>query len=79
MKFRIGQKVRILQPSEEHCSRYGKPMNIGVVGKIIKWDPKDEWAYTIKFNSGEELPYFELELESIFKVGEQLLFDFMKE
>ena len=87
MKFKVGQKVRVKE-------WIGMPQNVaGVfimtpyVGKTVVIHKAqiecEEQAYEVGFVDKKLHPdgflFFEEELESVIKVGEQLLFDFAKE
>jgi len=81
MKFKIGQKVRVKDWNEMpervismyHCT----PST--AIGKIVVISENcielGEQAYQTNYTDGEEQDYlfFEKELESLIKVGEQLL------
>lgn len=75
MKFRVGQKVKII----------GYPW-IGVCGKIVEIKPLYSYPYRVSFKNrpigcyDESCPYSEeeLELELVIKIGEQLEFAFME-
>ena len=88
MKYKIGTKVLILGLSSKHRSKYGCPPRIEQIGLIVGYADKNSghYPYKIQFEamfSGETKKvannYLECELEPIIKVGEQLVFDFMKE
>ena len=86
MKFKVGQKVRIvkwLNMPQDMVEKWGINLpHIGEVGIIEEqnFDGKPGIAYNVK-RKGAKYAFFcfEEELESIIKVGEQLEFVFMSE
>ena len=83
MKYKIGTKVLIIEPSEEHSNMHGYPLNVGKIGLIIDYNTKKKglYPYTIKFEQfgKAQHSYFECELKPIIEIGEQLVFDFMND
>ena len=83
MKFKVGQKVRVKEWSnmpEWVLVYWGMNGHVGNVGVVVRAnDTMDRYnAYDVKTeNSRYDFFCFEGELESIIKVGEQLLFGFM--
>lgn len=87
MEFKIGQKVRIKRWNdmpEDVFTNWGLPSYIGEVGKILR--KTTSGGYAVCFSEKQygllgppEAFYFSQELEPLIKVGEQLLFDFIKE
>lgn len=85
MKFKIGQKVRVKQwvgMPQDIMGRWGLNTHIGEVGFITQKNPYsgDDNGYDIKIkNKKDSFFCLEQELEPFIKVGEQLLFNFIKE
>ena len=83
MKYKIGQHVRILEPSAKHLRKHGRPLNIGDKGIITRYNGTTFYPYRIDFKSkGGAIyshDYFDCELEPLIKIGEQLVFEFMRE
>jgi len=85
MKFKKGQKVRIIEwvnMPQDMIDRWGINAHVGQVGIILAKNPyaKDDIGYDVKIKY-EKTSFFclEEELEFAVKVGEQLLFSFMQE
>ncbi len=73
-KFKVGDRIKV--SSHSSC----RPC---VTGVIIKVDMSNGYNYHVKFDSKlkghmDWCPYYEMELEPLIKVGEQLEFAFMK-
>ena len=85
MKYKVGQKVRIKQwvgVPEGLYSKWGTNEHVGCVGVVVREDrtAMGYRAYNVKTKEKKyDFFCFEEELESVIKVGEQLLFDFAKE
>ncbi len=83
MKYKIGQRVLILEPSEGHSNQHGCPLNIGDKGIITRYNGTQLYPYRVDFKSKGGViyshDYFDCELEPLVEVGEQLVFEFMKE
>lgn len=86
MKFKVGQKVCVVEwlnmPSDAKASYGINTYKVGNVGFIrsIKKMMYGVCTYKVAFDKhlGNDLFAFEGELESIIKIGEQLMFEFMR-
>ena len=81
-KFKIGQKVRIKEwknMPEELYNTWGRAVCVGQIVTIEGLAPTDCDGYDVVFENGGGAFYLYGELESVIKVGEQLLFSFMEE
>lgn len=72
MKFKVGDKVRIL--SYPNPKREGQ---IAVINRV--YSPGNSFQYSIIIGDTWASSVYETEIEHAVKVGEQLLFPFMKE
>ncbi len=87
MKYKIGQKVRVIEPSKKLCDERGRPFYIGHIGLIRGFEERAGYypifvEFDIGLSEGKKKVkhnYFEDELEPIIQIGEQLVFEFMKE
>ena len=85
MKFKNGQKVRVKVWEDMPWDLYdlwGYAKRVGVIATIegINTFSSDFYSgYDVEFEDKSSACYFEEELESVIKVGEQLLFSFMEE
>jgi len=82
--FKIGQKVRVKQWSEmpqELAAVWGENFYAGQAGVIVsKNDSAGYEGYDVKLDGNKNSCFcLKEELEPFVRVGEQLLFDFVKE
>ncbi|GAF96599.1 unnamed protein product [marine sediment metagenome] len=84
MKFKIGQKVRVIKWLDMPLSlinKWGTNTHVGEVGVIIQQNPfSGDEGYDVK-KKENKYSFFclEEELELLVKIGEQLEFEFMLE
>jgi len=76
MKFKIGDRVRVLQTGRW---RQGK-----TIGRIFKIVPEHQWSIEVEYydfvsKERRTCPYKAHELASAYNKGEQLLFTFMSD
>jgi len=76
--FKIGDEVRVICADEETCTPTTRSM-IGEIAKIVDHSGITSVPYTLHFEADNlKLNFMEKELERCRKIGEQLLFSFMK-
>ena len=80
MKFKVGDKVKVTYMNSVYEGSDAW-RDIGKVGRIVEiWEGEDfDWPIRVKLNDGGRVEGFhEDELTLFLKVGQQLLFEFMK-
>lgn len=82
MRFKRGQKVRIkdwVDIPQNVRDTWGTNVYVGKVGFISEVNPGGTTGYDVKMK-GNKYPAFclEQELELLVRIGEQLMFNFMK-